>query len=1054
MLTSSLDNKNHENLQYVRSIHTAIQGRARYKIAGLRGSKKLKEYLESELPKQSGVLQVKANPDTGNILITFHWEYSPEDIAEEVDRLVQLIKTLRPQKPPLKRREKREMTNALTHLMKSVIDLVFPQKNKGSTAQPLPLDIGKDPPPEELWHLWDSEKILTHLHTSLTTGLSKETAKKYLHSYGKNALPETPPRSKIALFLDQYKTLPVALLGLAAGVSLMTGGVIDATVILGVVLINGIIGFSTESQSERIIHSLKHLVKPSALIIRDNRTKEISAEEVVIGDILILKPGTYIVADARVLDSQYLSVDESALTGESMPVIKSAEPLTLSDTPLADRTNMVYMGTLVTGGQGLAVVVATGAKTEIGKIQLMVGETEIPETPMQQQLNQAGSQLVYISSGICGLVFLIGLWRGYGWIDMLKTSISLAVAAVPEGLPTVATTTLALGIQEMRKHKVLIRKLDAVEALGSVQSICLDKTGTLTANKMSVVELFSDDQIFSSKEGKLYQNNQLLYLKESHPLSRLIHILILCNESQITGKTKTKGQDKYMFKGSSTENALVELALEVGMDVIAIREKFPLLKIHHRSQDQNYMKTIHQMGTKTEQKLVAVKGNPGEVLALCNWQIKKGKTIPLTEADKTELELENDRMAGQALRVLGIAYGHTDDPESPVHEDLVWLGLVGMADPIRKGVKEVIATFHHAGINTVMITGDQSPTAYAIGKELNLSGNDHLEILDSSHLNELEPELLTALSNRVHIFSRISPANKLQIVQALQRSGQVVAMTGDGINDAPALKASQVGVAMGHTGTDVAREVADVILEDDELQTMIIAISRGRTIYSNIRKSVHFLLATNLSEIMVMLIATALGMGHPLTALQLLWLNLVTDIFPGLALALDPPDPDVLNQPPRDPEESIISQQEFKQIAWEGLLISASSMSAYGYGLSKYGISPQASTLAFMSLTLGQLLQSYACRSQKHSIWSQKHLEANPHLNVAIGGSIGLQLLLIAIPSLRQVMNIVPVTPVDAGIIALTAVLPLLITETVKEAKTLLFPASTDVQLLETSEES
>jgi Ca2+-transporting ATPase len=848
--------------------------------------------------------------------------------------------------------------------------------------------------------------------------------------YGLNLLPEAPPRSGIGIFIDQFKSVPVALLGLAATLSVVTGGLADALVILGVVGINAAIGYATESQSERIIHALKHLVSPSAWVIREGNLAEVTAGEIVPGDILLLKPGTYVAADARVFQSETLSVDESALTGESLPVTKRPEPLSAPDIPLGDRANMVYRGTLVTGGQGLAVVVATGAFTEMGRIQSLVGEATLPKTPLERQLDRAGSQLVLISSTACGIVFAIGLLRGYGFLPMFKTSISLAVAAVPEGLPAVATTTLALGIQEMRRQKVLVRRLDAVEALGSVQSICLDKTGTLTLNKMAVVKVYAGSQHLTVSEGQLKEGENAVDPWASDRLLKLIQILSLCNESQLNGETGGTPA----LKGSPTETALIELALNLGVNVSHLREQYPLLKIQHRSEVRNLMRTLHE--TDQEKQLIAIKGNPMEVLALCQWQVDDDRIVPLTDAERLAIEMENERMAGKALRVLGVAYGYTDAPEGiDDEENLVWLGLVGMADPIRPGVKEVISALHQAGIATVMITGDQGPTAYAIGKALNLSQGRQLQILDSTHLATLDPQVMKALSDRVHVFARISPAHKLQIVQALQSAGKVVAMTGDGINDAPALKAAEVGIAMGHGGTDVAREVADVVLEDDNLQTTIVAVSRGRTIYQNIRKSVHFLLSTNLSEILVMFSANALGAGQPLNAMQLLWLNLVTDIFPGLALALEPPEPDILSQPPRNPHEPIVPPAEFRRIAFESSTLAASSLGAYGYGLLRYGISPQASTIAFMSLTIAQLLHALSCRSQTRRLSDRDPLPANPYLTLALGSSLTLQLLSAAVPCLRGLLKLAPIAPTDAAVVTATAVMPLLLNEATKPGK-------------------
>jgi Ca2+-transporting ATPase len=795
---------------------------------------------------------------------------------------------------------------------------------------------------------------------------------------------------------------------------------------LGVVGLNAIIGFTTENQSEQIINSLKDRAEKSTWVIRDQRQIEIPTENVVRGDILVLKPGSYIAADARIIEADNLTIDESALTGESISVQKNYTELNTKDAPLADRINMIYKGTLVITGNGLAAVVATGKFTEMGKIQQLVSQAKTIQTPLAKQLDQVGSQIVLIGIGLCGLVFGLGVFRGYGLLPMLQSSISLAVAAVPEGLPTIATTTLALGILNMRKNRVLVRSLNAVEALGSVQTICLDKTGTLTENKMSVVEIFTDNKHLQVRDGEFIVGEETINPYSHDQLLKLIHVTVLCNESTVS----QKNDGEYLVTGSATENALIYTAINSGIDVIGLKEKYPLLETNLRSENRNLMSTIHQ--THHGQKIVAVKGNPGEVLEICHQWLRNGEVVPLTATDRQNIEIENDRMAGKALRILGVAYSYLQEDENNNnnHEsELIWLGLVGMADPIRKGAKELIANFHQAGIDTVMITGDQSPTAYAIAKELQLNRHPQLEILDSNNLNHLTPEALAALSDKVDVFARISPSNKLQIVQALQTSGKVVSMTGDGINDAPALKAAQVGVAMGKAGTDVAREVADIVLEDDKLETMMIAVSRGRTIYNNIRKSVHFLLSTNLSEIMVMTTATAVGIGEPLNALQLLWLNLVTDVFPGLSLAMEAPEPDVLNQPPRNPNEPIIKNTDFGRIVFESAAISISTLAAYGYGISKYGISPKSSTLAFMTLTSGQLLHTISSRSEKHSIFSKEKLPSNPYLLGAVAGSFAIQILALVVPPLRILLKTTPLNLRDTAVIAGGALLPFLVNE-------------------------
>jgi Ca2+-transporting ATPase len=994
----------------VLALHTAVQGRARFKVRGLHRSEELKHYLELRLLSKKGISYVSAHPMTGNLVVRFDPECSHETIAEAIEKLV--VK-YRSQKLEDKTQES--------------------ERRKKIPSPPSPcLPLSSSPSlSSQAWHLQDADAILAGLNSSIASGLTTQIAREKLQKYGLNLLSESPPRSGLSILLDYFKSVPVALLTGAAMLSLATGGIVDAGVIMGVVALNAALGYATESQSERIINSLKHLVNPVALVIRDGNAIEINAEELVPGDILVLKPGSYIPADARLLEVNRLSVDESALTGESIPVTKTPETIARPNVPLAERVNMVYMGTLVTGGQGLAVVVATGQQTEMGTIQTLVGETSVPQTPMERQLDRVGSQLVLLSSAVCGAVFGMGLLRGYGALEMLKTSISLAVAAVPEGLPTVATTTLALGIRNMRKHRVLIRRLDAVEALGSIQTICLDKTGTLTTNQMSVVELCANGTCIRVSEKKFLLADEAIAPSSYDNLLKLMQVSVLCNESEVN----SDGNGAYVLNGSSTENALLQMAIDAGMDAIALRKKYPCLETNHRSEKQNFMTTIH---VNERQKFIAVKGNPTEVLELCSWQIKDGKIVSLTEADKLAIEAENERMAGKALRVLAAAYIESDleDTNGNRPEELIWLGLIGMADPIRHGVKELIAGFHQAGIDTIAITGDQSPTAYAIGKELNLSQGGQLEILDSTHLSDLDPEVLKGLCQRVHVFSRVSPSHKLQIVRALQQAGRVVAMTGDGINDAPALKAAEVGIAMGHAGTDVAREVADVVIEDDRLETTIVAVSQGRTIYNNIRKSVHFLLSTNMSEILVMLLANAGGLGQPLNAIQLLWLNLVTDIFPGLALTQELPEPDVLRQPPRPPEEPILKKSDFKRITSESATLSVSTLGAYGYAILRYGIGLRASTIAFMSLVIGQLLHSFSCRSEKHSMWSQTKLPPNQYLNAAVGGSLFLQLMCLVIPGLRSLLKLTPINVLDGVVIGSSALLPLLVNEgTKKEQK-------------------
>lgn len=882
----------------------------------------------------------------------------------------------------------------------------------------------------ELWHCMESDAVLHSFRSNREAGLSSELATQHLTHFGPNLLPESESRSPFSIFVEQFKSLPVCLLGAAAGISVVTGGLADAVVILSVVALNGVIGYVTESESEKTIRSLKRLVMPTAEVIRDSRVMRISAEELVPGDLVSLKPGTSVGADCRLIEASHLTLDESVLTGESMPVIKDPGVLEKPEIPLGDRVNMVYMGTLVTGGHGLAVVVATGKYTEVGRLQTLVGEAEPPQTPMERQLARLGNQLVLISGAACGVVFTVGLLRGYGILQMFKTAISLAVAAVPEGLPAVATTTLALGIRKMRAHKVLIRKLEAVETLGCVQTICLDKTGTITLNRMSVLWVFAGMRQLNFCDGRFYCGVQAVDPFECQELLRLMEVAVLCNETEIF-----HDESAFVLRGSPTENALVQMAIDCSVDVIGLRAATPRLKTNYRSENRLFMGTLHGVGDRG--RLVALKGSPTEVLAMCDRQVRDGVEVPLTEDDRLEIELQNEKMAGDALRVLGMACAVGDGEEQfGSEEGFTWLGLVGMADPVRPGVTALVRRFHSAGIDTVMITGDQSATAYAIGKELDLSAGEQLEILDSTDLASMDPELIRGLSEKVHVFSRVSPAHKLQIVRALQSAGRTVAMTGDGINDGPALKAADIGIAMGEGGTDIAREVADVILEEDNLETMIIAVSDGRAIYNNIRKSLHFLLATNFSEIIVMLLTLAAGVGSPLNAMQLLWINLLSDIFPGLALAMEEPEPDILEKPPRPPGEPIVKTSDFKRLGFESGVISLSALGAYAWGVMRYGMGPQAGTIAFQSLTSSQLLHALSCRSEAHSLFDKDPLPSNRKLNIALAGSFFLQAMTLFVPGLRGLLSTTPIGIADGLIIGGSAALPLLVNEATKKSRT------------------
>jgi len=1006
----------------LRIVHSALPGRIRYKVAGLYRCEEMRDFLVSHLARTEPVQRVSANVLTGNILIIFDPLSNPKVISSLLQSLVVNFEKKRSSARDrrIARGRVRQLLDESLPSLHSVTEIAqSPDNRKGTSAG------WTEKGPQ--WHSMDCDAVLKRLNSSPYQGLAPAVARQNQVRYGLNVFPEAEARSGFAIFVDQFKSMPVALLAVAAGVSVLTGGLADAVVIMAVVGINAIIGYFTESDAEKTISSLKSLVRPSALVKREGTVHEIPAREILVGDILVLKPGTYVAADARLVEVNNLTVDESALTGESVPAVKRVHVLSHKDIPLSERSNMVYAGTLVTGGQGLGAAIAVGRATEIGKVQALVSEATPPETLMERELNRTGNQLVAVSSAICGLVFVLGLLRGGSLLQLMKMAISLAVAAVPEGLPAVATTTLALGVKTMRRNKVLIRDLEAVCTLGSIQTICLDKTGTLTRNRMSVVRVHCGERSYSIREGRFEWEGENTNPYTRDDLLTMMHVCVLCNETHIESKNGNQ-----VLRGSSTENALIEMAISAGVDVQWIRQRYPRLGIHYRSEARQSMSTVH--AASENGRLLAFKGSPLEILAKCTDQSRDGVTVPLSEMDRDAIELENERMAGDALRVLGIAYRTGDHSSADIEEsNLTWLGLIGMTDPVREGVKESIKAFHAAGVDTVMITGDQSATAYAVGRELELNNGNALRVLDATDLQGAGPGPMKALCRDVNVFARVSPSHKLLIVQALQEAGKVVAMTGDGINDGPALKAADVGIAMGHAGTDVAREIAEVVLEEDGLETLIIALSEGRTIYNNIRKTVHYLLATNFSEVMVTALSVGMGLGYPLTAMQLLWINLVSDIFPGLALALEAPEPDVLNRPPRDPQEPLVRKHDLKRIAFEGTTMTVGALAAYAYGIRKYGTGPIAGTIAFQSLTLSQILHAYSCRSESHTIFDGT-LQPNKYLTAAIVGSLGLQVIAQVVPGVRNLLGSSRIGMADGIFIAVPALISLLVSELSKKA--------------------
>ena len=994
-------------------------GRLRLRVRGLYRSERLKTDLEKSLSSHFLIQVAHANNLTGNVLVEFSQDRDPHAVIEAVEKTARrFVKLIPPaidsaQPAPAKPKPKGESGFGLGRWFKF----------GGASPKKAVAAVNSQPVPQHDWHRLDAPQTLARLETS-PLGLSFSEVENRLRIYGPNRLAENKRRSAIEIFAEQLANPAMAMLGVSAVVSIATGGLIDAAVIVSAVLLNGVIGYVTESSSERTINALGAMTPTHAHVIREGRPVEIPMEDVVIGDVLVLTPGTYIPADARLLSSNRLTVDESALTGESLPVGKQWQFIGSEDTPLADRKNMLHMGTIVTGGSGSAVVAATGRHTEIGVIQSLVTEVSTPDTLLQRQLDELSTRLATSCGILCVGVFGLGMLRGYTWLQMLASSISLAVAAIPEGLPAVATTTLAIGIRNSHREKVLIRQLGAVESLGSVEVICLDKTGTLTLNKMKTVSIRTAGHTVAVADDSFKVKGRPIVPLEQPEIKRLLEMVSLCSEVKLNG---TDGGPA--LEGSPTECALVEAAIDAGRDIRSLRAAHPLLKITHRAEDRPWMMTVHE--TPEGGLLYAVKGSPADVLALCQWRQHLGEVEELDEVIRDRIIERNDRLAGDALRVLGVAYAYGEKTEDMKAPPLTWLGLIGMEDSIRPDMDKLMAEFHSAGVRTVMITGDQSATAYSVGNRLGLSGDAPLEIIDSSNLDKLDPEILKGVIKNTSVFARVSPAHKLKIVQALQEAGHVVAMTGDGVNDGPALKAADIGVAMGDQGTDVARSVADVVLEDDNLHTMITAIRQGRAIYSNIRKSLRFLLSTNLSEIELAVATMALGMGEALNPLQLLWINMVADIAPAMALALEPPEVDVLKEKPRDPNRPIIDGPDFQRLLRESLVLTGGSLGVYALSRLRYGPGLQASSNTFMAFTLAKFLHALSCRSEDTTVldWERP---GNPYMVYALGGTLAIQALAAFYPPLRALLRCSPLTLVDVPMILAGASAPFLINESAK----------------------
>lgn len=887
---------------------------------------------------------------------------------------------------------------------------------------------------DKKWYYLDVQKACIELGTSAEQGLSAVEAAGRLNTYGPNALQKKPPRSLFSMFIGQMKEILVLILVAAAIISGLLGEWEDAVVILIIVILNAVIGIIQENKAENALKALKEMTKPSTKVVRDGKVIQINAELLVPGDLILLDAGDSVPADLRLIESASLRVNESALTGESVPVEKDPAAIIADQVSIGDRKNMLFMGATVTAGRARAVVVETGMKTELGRIAELIDEAEVEPTPLQQRLGKLGKVLGIAAGIIVLIVFGLGLWRGENLLEMFMVAISLAVAAVPEGLPAVVTIVLALGVTRMSRQRAIIRKLPAVETLGTATVICSDKTGTLTKNEMTVTSVYTD--------GRLYQITGTGYAPEGAFLDQdgseispqaggSLHLALaggLLNSDAQLEETE-KG---YRIIGDPTEGALVVAAAKAGLTREASRQTSPRVAEIPFDSDRKMMTTFHRMAGSF---CSFTKGAPDVVLQHCTHLLQLGESIVFNEESRKKLLEINSRFASQGQRVLALASRRWQEVPwdlSPgnAERELTFVGFFAMQDPPRPEAKEAVARCHRAGIRTIMITGDHRDTAAAIAGDLGiLQPGDNS--LSGDQLEQMSREQLNEVVNHVTVFARVSPEHKLRIVEALKHHGHVVAMTGDGVNDAPALKRADIGAAMGITGTEVAKEASDIVLQDDNFATIVQAVEEGRTIYSNIRGSIQYLLSCNTGEIAAIFSSLLLGLGSPLSPIQILWLNLVTDGPPALALGLEPAQKGIMNRPPRDPKEGVFSGGMGAMILWQGLMIGFLSLAAYWFALSWGRTLPEAHTMAFVTMAMSQLVHSFNVRSMEQSLFTLG-LGSNRSLLYAFALSAAATFVVILMPFLRNVFDTAMLRPSDWAFTLGLSLLPLLLVELTK----------------------
>lgn len=909
------------------------------------------------------------------------------------------------------------------------------------------------------WYAMSVDEITGRLDTNPATGLSHTEAENRLKKHGYNQLEEKEGVSPLLLFLGQFNNFIVWILIGAVIISGVLEEWVDAVAIIAIVIINALIGFIQEYRAEKSLAALQKMSAPFSRVMRDGEIHSIPSREIVPGDIVLLEAGDYVPADGRLCSSFSLNTQEAPLTGESTPVSKSTAQISNPSLPIGDRKNMVFMGTSVTQGKGTCVVVTTGMHTELGKIAGLIREAGKEETPLQRKLEAFGKKLVYLCLGIVTLVFLLELWRKDPLLEAFLISVSLAVAAIPEGLPAIVTIALALGVQRMVKRHVLIRKLPSVETLGCATVICSDKTGTLTQNEMTVRKIFTNGKIIDisgtgyAPEGNFTLNNMPLSEMDKRMVTFVLGIGVLCNNAHLKRDNTT-----WKVIGDPTEGAILSAAAKAGIWKENLQKKFPLLSEIPFDSDRKKMSTIRK--TPHSILLVCEKGAPDVILRDCTKIYTEDELRDLTEDDVQVILEENNKMAGAALRVLGIAFKLpdreiTNPTPADVEKDMNFAGLLAMIDPPRPEVNDAVAICHKAGIKTVMITGDHKNTARAIGEELGFLDNN-VRAIDGTELDTLPDEILEKEVSKIAVYARVSAEHKLRIVKAWKKQGEVVAMTGDGVNDAPAVKEASIGISMGITGTDVTKEASDMIITDDNFASIEAAIEEGRGIYDNIKKSIHYLLSCNAGEIFTMLFASIFNLPLPLFPIQILWINIATDGLPALALAVDTVDPDIMKKPARRSDEQIIDKKLGTVIVFQGFLIALSTLLAYVYVL-YYGSSARphysdswlgsetmpealrgdielARTVAFCVMVISQLFHSFNCRNINRSLF-EIGVFSNKKLLLATGISLAMQIAIVYAPFFENIFRVRPLGLNEWMVVFGFSALTFVIMEIIKHSK-------------------